>query len=214
MGPHCGVSGVMACHISPAHTFGKEGEIKVMSLFEEIKNIVTYEELDNIMGWRYTRRGDRLWIHSPLNANDKNPSLCQYQGSGWKDYSTGYGGSDVISLFAKVKEIKQIEAARELASIFNISNDGSYIKPQRFNRNNFFKSLEEWAKKTFITLCDYLHAVDNTITNYPNKGDEVFPALLELREQLDRWTELLMSENLDNIVQVYKSLRGWHLALH
>jgi hypothetical protein len=181
-------------------------------IFAEVKNRVTYEELNNIMGWRSTLRGNKLWIHSPLNPNDKTPSLCEYLSGGWKCFSTGYGGSDVTSLYAKVKNIKQIEAARELAVLFHISRDErQQYKPQAFNKNDFFKGLREWTRQSYIQLCDWLHAVDNTLQFYEGE-DDVLPVLFELHELLDRWTETLKSDNFNDILSIYKEFRtrGWN----
>lgn len=48
----------------------------------------------------------------------------------WKDFSTGQGGADLISLYAEIKGLKQGEAYKELAGSTKIKSGGTRTKEQ------------------------------------------------------------------------------------
>src|SRR6516162_10179993 len=74
---------------------------------------------DLIPGGKF--RGLQYVVRNP-KRDDQNPGSfsINYRSGVWKDFATGEGGGDFISLFAFVRGYSQSDAARELAQRFGV----------------------------------------------------------------------------------------------
>ena len=65
----------------------------------------------------------------------------------WKDFATGDGGADLISLYAAIKRYSQIDAAKELERQYNPQDNGYVSKPttarKPSKRTPFFQPPED-----------------------------------------------------------------------
>ena len=118
-------------------------QTKYNTIFKDVKDRVSYEDLNHAVGWRSKKKGNRVWINSPFNSGDKNPSLCQYIGGGWKDYSTGEAGGDIVSLYAKAFKVKPIEAAQQLASMFHVPFKEGRLDWEQYRNEEELKRLSK-----------------------------------------------------------------------
>jgi len=72
-------------------------------------------------------RGVEWVARNPHRADKRIGSLSVNVRSGvWKDFSSGDGGNDPVSLLAFARGCRQIEAARELAGMFGIEAGGTW----------------------------------------------------------------------------------------
>jgi hypothetical protein len=71
-----------------------------------------------------TRRGEEWVALNPRRADRRLGSFKINLRTGrWADFSTGDGGSDVVSLAAYLAGVRQGEACRRLASLLRVSDE-------------------------------------------------------------------------------------------
>ena len=112
-------------------------QLKYNTIFKDVKGRVSYEDLNNVVGWQSKRKGNRLWINSPFNSSDKNPS---------------------ISLYAKAFKVKPIEAAQQLASMFHIPFKEGQPDRERYQKELEMKKLAKLLNKNVES---FFHAIVN-----------------------------------------------------
>lgn len=97
-----------------------------MASIEELKHRIDLHDLADRLGMKRGAGGDKALYHSPLHA-DKNPSLSIYMnhpkhGNGWKDFSSGEGGS-CIDLVMMAHGLDTSEAVKWLHDAYAIPFD-------------------------------------------------------------------------------------------
>ncbi|MBR8114455.1 toprim domain-containing protein [Burkholderia cenocepacia] len=97
-----------------------------MASITELKRLIDLHELADRLGIKKGKGGEKANYHSP-HTTDKKPSLSIFpalpeRGAGWKDHSTGKGGS-CIDLVMYVQGCDVSEAMRYLHETFGIPFD-------------------------------------------------------------------------------------------
>lgn len=94
------------------------------NIFDDVKHAASgrIRELADPFLDRSHMSGNNLFGLNPTRT-DKNPtSFCINVTTGvWADFATGDRGGDIISFYAYVNNITQIEAAKDLASKLGVS---------------------------------------------------------------------------------------------
>ena len=93
------------------------------NLFEEV-NAAAKGRIESLCrGWlgRCERSGVNLLALNPTRADRKIGSFSINVHTGvWADFATDDAGGDIISFYAYIRGLKQIEAARELADMLGV----------------------------------------------------------------------------------------------
>lgn len=96
------------------------------NIFEEV-NAATQGRIESLArGWVAKARltGDNLFGLNPTRADKKVGSFCINVRTGvWADFATDDKGGDIISFYAYLQGISQIDAAKELADRLGVSHD-------------------------------------------------------------------------------------------
>jgi len=175
---------------------------KYFNIFKELKARITYEDLNSLMGWKEKRRGNHIWIHSPFNPNDKNPSLCQTPGRGWFDFSTNRSGTDPTSLYAEVKGIKMIEAAKELAALFNlqVADCNPFDIQDQISKQQVNKGFQVWKETALRRLCTLYRAIED---HGPVDG------LADIYDKVDYWSHVLIYGSDKDCLELFREIGAW-----
>jgi hypothetical protein len=91
--------------------------------------------------------------------NDKNPGSFKinYKTGVWKDFASGDGGSDLISLLAYIRRISQGEAARELAEKLGVQlykTNGAGPSKTKNGVNGHHNAAAPYSAPNVISGCD------------------------------------------------------------
>lgn len=71
------------------------------------------------------RHGEEWVARNPTRADIKAGSFkINIRTGQWSDFATSDRGGDLISLYAYLTNVSQVQAAKDLAEMFNISIDG------------------------------------------------------------------------------------------
>lgn len=128
------------------------------SIFEEAKQIISTEEVARQAGVKLKQAGTRLVGCCPLHS-EKSGSFIIYSDGSWHCFGCQINGRDVVDLFAKLKGISLINAARQLAG----NPTGEYTRPA-INTDR----LERLSKADEITL---LIGLSNNTKKYMGSYD-------------------------------------------
>ena len=94
------------------------------NIFADVNAAATGRIQDLAEGWvsKSHIRGDNLFALNPTRPDRKPNSFCINIRTGvWADFATGDSGGDIISYYAYIFGLSQIEAARELADQLGVS---------------------------------------------------------------------------------------------
>ncbi len=96
------------------------------NLFEEV-NAAAQGRIESLVrGWvsKARKNGDNLFSLNPTRADKKVGSFCINVRTGvWADFATDDKGGDIISYFAYLNGLSQIDAAKELADRLGVPHD-------------------------------------------------------------------------------------------
>lgn len=96
------------------------------NIFEEV-NAAAQGRIESLArGWVSKARmsGDNLFALNPTRADKKVGSFCINVRTGvWADFATDDKGGDIISYFAYLHGMSQIDAAKELADRLGVPHD-------------------------------------------------------------------------------------------
>lgn len=96
------------------------------NIFEEV-NAAAQGRIESLVrGWVSKARmsGDNLFALNPTRADKTVGSFCINVRSGvWADFATDDKGGDIISYYAYIKGLSQIDAAKELADRLGVPHD-------------------------------------------------------------------------------------------
>lgn len=96
------------------------------NIFDEV-NAAAQGRIESLArGWVSKARmsGDNLVALNPTRADRTLGSFCINVKSGlWADFATGDKGGDIISFFAYIHGLSQIDAAKELAERLGVPHD-------------------------------------------------------------------------------------------
>lgn len=96
------------------------------NIFEEV-NAAAQGRIESLVrGWVAKARmsGDNLFALNPTRADKTVGSFCINVRTGvWADFATDDKGGDIISYYAYIKGLSQIDAAKELADRLGVSHD-------------------------------------------------------------------------------------------
>ena len=84
-------------------------------LFEEVNACLSMRQVAEHYGYKPNKAN---MIHSPFNANDKNPS-CKLYDKTFYDFSTGQGG-DLIRFVSLLLQVDNWQATQELINAFDL----------------------------------------------------------------------------------------------
>lgn len=94
------------------------------NIFEEVKAAAAGQIESLASRWlpgKTKRSGDNLMALNPTRADKKIGSFSINVRTGvWADFATDDKGGDIISFYAYLHNVKQIEAARELADLLGV----------------------------------------------------------------------------------------------
>jgi DNA primase len=105
---------------------GRPGKAPKRNIFEEVNAAAQGRIEALVRGWVANARmsGDNLLALNPTRADKKVGSFCINVRSGiWADFATNDKGGDIISYYAYIKGLSQIDAAKELADRLGVSHD-------------------------------------------------------------------------------------------
>jgi DNA primase len=94
------------------------------NIFADVNAAATGRIEDLVLGWvsKSHISGDNLFALNPTRDDRKPNSFCINLRTGvWADFATGDSGGDIISYYAYIFRLSQIEAARELADQLGVS---------------------------------------------------------------------------------------------
>lgn len=135
-----------------------------MNIFQEVKNILDIIDVAEKYGINIINGKNAL---CPFH-NDHNPSMS-FKGdicTCWVCNET----FDCISLVSKLFTLTPIESAKKISRDFGLglefeqSIDKEHIK-QIEKENELLERFNQWEQKTFITLTDYLHLLNDLAEN-------------------------------------------------
>lgn len=95
--------------------------------FDKINNAALMRLPDLVARWLPDgKRRGREWVaRNPKRADHRPGSFSVNLDTGrWADFATGDTGGDVVSLAAYLAGLSQSDAARELARMLGVSDDG------------------------------------------------------------------------------------------
>lgn len=95
-------------------------------IFEEVNSAAQGRIESLARGWVSKARmsGDNMFALNPTRADKKVGSFCINVRTGvWADFATGDKGGDIISFFAYIHGLSQIDAAKELAERLGVPHD-------------------------------------------------------------------------------------------
>lgn len=143
-----------------------------MSIFEQVKEMLTCEEVANFYGLSVVKHKTLCIFH-----DENNPSLS-FKGNIFTCFSCGAKGS-VIDLAMKILETdKPMEAIKILNEDFDLELDlkrsrkcNSKIVKMRVNREQI-DNFDKWWTNTYCLLCDAYHLYQNIIDICGPKKEE------------------------------------------
>lgn len=105
---------------------GRPRKASKCNIFEEV-NAAAQGRIESLArGWVAKARmsGDNLVGLNPTRKDRKVGSFCINVRTGvWADFATGEKGGDLISYYAYIHGLSQIDAARELADRLGVRHD-------------------------------------------------------------------------------------------
>ncbi len=181
-----------------------------IDIFEEVKNHITTFDLAQAEGWKLNKRGNKYWCLCPFHG-DKSPSLCIYQGGGFKCYACGEAGADAIALRARLDNVSMLEGARKLIQSFHLPIDiqesMALTKTDSINNGDFIRGLDAWTKETFKLLCRGYQIVKKLLKDCSPEELEFYSPLIMQLGELDRWTDIIIDNRMISIFYLRKELK-------
>ena len=158
----------------------------LIDIFDRARAVTAHEVAER-EGLRPRQRGTRWWVRCPLHSDgaENTASLCLYSDGGWYCFGCGKGGQDGTSLFAALRGITQLEAARLLTEL---SPDQRPAKPANQARR-LRRLLEGHRIRRQIELSDVIHGAQAVMDAIQERAptwdacwdDPLFVAALEAR---------------------------------
>lgn len=182
-----------------------------MNIFEEIKSHVSMIDVARNYGLSLKKAGSRYKALCPFHKED-TPSLVIYEYS-FCCYGCHTAG-DAIKFVALLFNISNLEAAKKINDDFRIGLDIEGSKPTVLNteesfKRDFMNGIHIWRNEALKTLSDLFQAISKILKCYDMEtawDDEEFPAYVQLKADLDRWTDTLIHGNAEEWFYVYKEL--------
>lgn len=117
-----------------------------MTIFEQCRSIKA-EDVARQLGIPITQQGKRSWALCPFHE-EKTPSLLFYSDGKWRCFGCNEHG-DAVSFYAKVKNLKPYQAAKELlSSVYpKLSLESTLRKnPHTSNVKTLRHLVDKWLK--------------------------------------------------------------------
>lgn len=191
----------------------KNNLIRYENIFDITKTIPAVE-VARRYGLDLQKKGGRWLTCCPLGTHkDKSPSFTLYR-ERFKCFGCGWSG-DAVDLVAKLRYIKPLDAAREIARAFGLDVVGqgkplrrdALLRYQRERREKqeIEAAFKEWRKRTFYGLSIYLRACENILGGSPDAPG--YAAACHLQPKLEYLFEILNGP-LEDQVKFFESI-GW-----
>lgn len=188
-----------------------------MALFKEIKQSVTPLEVLERYGFRPIQKGHRQWLLCPFHS-EKTPSML-ISDSKIHCFGCAWHGS-AIDFIAEYYHISPIEAAKKIASDFNIAIEDTPQKnakleaaiKQKEEDERLYQAYQEASKKT-LDLLTALNRQYTKIKSAVKSPTDLETAGIEeayhYQELVNYWLDILTYGSTEEIIKVIQEVQTW-----
>ena len=158
-----------------------------MTVFEEIKGLVSAKDVAQAYGLHFGRNGRAL---CPWHS-DRHPDLAFY---GNRCYCHAcHNGGDAVALAAQLFDLSMIDAARKINTDFGLGLDlnGGDLRAdlsESLRKRQELERQRQQDRETWGKLCDVVHEANAVLPAYDAEGawdDLDFRRVLEARSRAD-----------------------------
>ncbi len=176
----------------------------VGNIFWDVRSKISTIEIAEEAGVRFRQVGSKYVARCPFHK-ERMPSFTIFPDGGFKCFGCGISGQDGIALYAKLNNLRPLEAAKELAGRFGIEIEGKVQRPE-INVGDVYRGVKVWRDKVYGAVCEIYRDADLILKGYKNPeqalNDDKFIENVLIMAEADRLSNELALISNDELLQL------------
>jgi len=163
--------------------------------------------IDFVQGNKY-KKGDAILVNPCPSCGKKDHFFIYPNTNSYSSFASCCSGGSVIDWFVEIKGYSRSEATNEVIKISGLDVENYkdiYINPKEVEKQEqeqeFIEELNQWGIDNLKIYSRIWRRCDQLLKEYknPEQQDEFFYYILELREQFEIYTDILVNNDLVNV---------------